>query len=102
MDCLATTKFDYESYEETHGRMALRPLMMGQSATPHKLLNDLLSKIFRCEYALFSAMNIFVQPCVLQCSRATVKKNCLNISTIMSCEDVAVGSSLTSVNVFCP
>ena len=27
--------------EEAHGRMALRPLMMSQSATPHKLLNDL-------------------------------------------------------------
>ena len=34
----------YESYEEAHGRMALRPLMMSQTATPHKLLNDLLCK----------------------------------------------------------
>ena len=43
MDCLATAEFGYESYEEAHGRVTLRPLMMSQSATPHKsLLNDLL------------------------------------------------------------
>ena len=40
-DCLATAEFGYDSYEEAHGMMALRPLMMSQSATPHKLLNDL-------------------------------------------------------------
>ena len=31
----------YFMNEEAHGRMALRPLMMSLSATPHKLLNDL-------------------------------------------------------------
>ena len=31
----------YFMNEEAHGRMAFRPLMMSQSATPHKLLNDL-------------------------------------------------------------
>ena len=31
----------YFMNEEAHGRMALRPLMMSQSATPHKLLNDI-------------------------------------------------------------
>ena len=31
----------YFMSEEAHGRMALRPLNMSQSATPHKLLNDL-------------------------------------------------------------
>ena len=64
MDCLATADFVYESYEEAHGRMALRPLMMTQWATPHKLLNDLLCKISHCEYTLLSVMNSFVQPCV--------------------------------------
>ena len=44
MDCLATAEFGYESYEEAHGRMALRQLMISQSATPHNLLNDLLCK----------------------------------------------------------
>ena len=44
MDCLETAEFGYESYKEAHGRMALRPLMMSQTATPHKLLNYLLCK----------------------------------------------------------
>ena len=44
MDCLATAEFGYKSYQEAHGRMALRPLMMSQSAIPDKLLNDLLGK----------------------------------------------------------
>ena len=34
----------YFMNEEAHGRMALRPLMMRQSATTHKLLNDLERK----------------------------------------------------------
>ena len=62
MDCLVAAEFEYEFNEEAHGRMALRPQMMSQSATPHKLLIDLLC-IF-CEYALLSVMNSFVQPCV--------------------------------------
>ena len=44
-------QFEYEFYEEAHGRMALRPLMMSQSATPHKLLNDLL-----CEFPIVSLL----------------------------------------------
>ena len=42
VDCLATAEFGYESYEEAHDRMALGPLMMSLSATPHRLLKDLL------------------------------------------------------------
>ena len=45
MDFLATAEFGYESYEGAHGRMAFRWLMMSQSATPHKLLNDLQSTL---------------------------------------------------------
>ena len=55
MDCLATVEFGYESYEEAHGRMALRRLMMSQSSTPHKLLNCLLCK--------FSIIRIFSSFC---------------------------------------
>ena len=53
MDCLATAEFGYESYEEAHGRMALRLLMVSQSATPHKLLNDLLFKFSIMSMLLF-------------------------------------------------
>ena len=51
MDCLATAEFGYESYEEAHGRMALRPLMMSQSATLDKALNDLL-----CKFSIMSML----------------------------------------------
>ena len=44
VDCLANAEFVYEYHEEAHARMALRSLMMSQSATPHKLLNDILCK----------------------------------------------------------
>ena len=37
-ECLATAEFGYESFEGAHGRMAVRPLLMSQSATLHKLL----------------------------------------------------------------
>ena len=51
MDCLANAEFVYEYYEEAHARMTLRPLMMSQSATPHKLLNDIL-----CKFSIMSML----------------------------------------------
>ena len=51
MDCIATAEFGYESYEEAQGRMALGLLMMSLSATPHKLLNDLL-----CKFSIMSML----------------------------------------------
>ena len=64
MDCLATAEFGYESYEEAHVRMALRPLMMSQSATPHKLLNDLL-----CRFSIMGVCSSFCneQICTTLC-----------------------------------
>ena len=53
--------------------------MMSQSATPSKLLNYLL-----CKFSIVS-----VQPCVCAMKQCHRKENCLNISSILSCEDVA-------------
>ena len=57
---------------------------------------------FHCEYALLSVMNCFEQLCVCAMKQCQGKENCLNIPSILPCEDVAVGLSLTGVTALCP
>ena len=84
MDCLATAEFGYESYEEAHGRIALRLLRMSQSTTPHKLFNDLLCK-FSIVSMLFFCNEQFCTT-LFVCNVAVPREEyCLNISFLHFC-----------------
>ena len=99
MAFLATAEFGYESYEEAHGRMAFRWLMMSQSATPHKLLIDLL-----CKFSIMSICSSFCneQLCTILCVcniAVPREEKCLNISSILPCENVAESDTESNKSV---
>ena len=84
------TEFGHESYGETNGRLALRPLMMSQSSAPPELMNDL---VYKCSNGLCDeACSCFgnEQPCTTACvckaampyDEQSEKEICLIIFTI--------------------